>query len=179
MRKFLSILAVVAVLCFPMVGFAANGTGHGTNGNSGNGVSGSTGNQGGGVGQGDAGGHHGGDGHNGGGHDGGGHDGGGSTGGTTTGGSTSVSTPSVSVSTSDGGGTQTVEARGAANEALVRKCQWDGGFYGLVDYRMKQDGSFVYWGVEYALPSFVQCMKDHGVQMGSAGRNDLTNFGAR
>ena len=177
MRKYLATLFVVGLVLSPICALAANGTGHGTNGNSGNGVSGSTGNQGGGQGQGDAGGGHG--------HGGdGGHGDGGSHGGGTisTGGAPSVLGGTVSGGSAsvDGGGTQTSEARGQYNYEALRACTSAGaGFDNLIDYRVKPDGTFVYWGVEYALPTFVQCMKDRGVQMSTAGRNELTNFGSR
>jgi len=50
---------------------------------------------------------------------------------------------------------------------------------GLVDYKLKADGSFVYFGYEFAIPDMVQCMKEKGYQLETAGRNDLTNFGTR
>lgn len=48
---------------------------------------------------------------------------------------------------------------------------------GLVQYDTKQDGRFTYWGYEWALPDFVQCMKDRGYTLESAGRSELTDFG--
>lgn len=40
-------------------------------------------------------------------------------------------------------------------------------------------GTFTYGGLEFHLPTFVQCMKDKGYSLSSAGRNELTNFGQR
>ena len=50
---------------------------------------------------------------------------------------------------------------------------------GLVDYKLKANGSFTYWGYEMELPGFVQCMKNKGYQLDTAGRDELTDFGAR
>lgn len=158
MRNFLSIALAVVVLCFgPSVVMASESHGHNGHGTDG-GHSG-----------GEGGGHDGGNGHNGGGT--------GGTGGTS---APSVSVDAPSVSTPDGGGTQVAEGRGVANYEALRACtSASAGFSGLVDYRILPDGSFLYWGVEYALPTFAQCMKDRGVQVSTAGRDSLTNFGSR
>ena len=37
--------------------------------------------------------------------------------------------------------------------------------------------SFTYGGLEFHLPTFVQCMKDKGYELSGAGRNELTDFG--
>ena len=50
---------------------------------------------------------------------------------------------------------------------------------GLVGYTLRQDGRFTYFGYEMELPGFVQCMKDRGYKLDTAGRDELTNFGAR
>lgn len=36
---------------------------------------------------------------------------------------------------------------------------------------------FSYGGLEFHLPTFVQCMKDNGYGLSGAGRNELTDFG--
>lgn len=46
-----------------------------------------------------------------------------------------------------------------------------------MDYKLKADGTFTYWGYEFATPDFVQCMKDKGFKLDTAGRNELTDFG--
>lgn len=51
---------------------------------------------------------------------------------------------------------------------------------GLVFYdTTDESGSFKYWGYEFATPDFVQCMKEKGYKLDTAGRNELTNFGQR
>lgn len=197
-----SVMAMVAVgvLVFPLVALAANQTGHGTNGNSGQGHGGSgAGNQGNGGGNGNAGG--GGNGGNGGGNgggnngggNGGGNNGGGGNsggggetggGGSTSGGGrggssaggSSASAPSTPTGTFDG----FTQANGKGSIDDLRACTTaptPGA--GLVGYIAKADGSFRYGGYEFAVPDFVQCMRDKGYKLDTAGRNELTNFGRR
>jgi len=192
MKKILS--ATVAVLLLtPMLALAAPGN-SGNGGNSGgNGVG--SGGQGGGQGVGNGGsgngGIGGGNGGNGGGNGGnggggnGGNGGGGSSsgGGSTSGSSAGASAPSAggaSSGTYDGG----ASGRGASYtvtereqvHADARACDPMG------DITFRTNGvrrTFTYGGLEFHLPTFVQCMKDKGYELSSAGRNELTNFGTR
>ena len=47
---------------------------------------------------------------------------------------------------------------------------------GDINVRSKVNGSFTYGGLEFHLPTFVQCMKDKGYELSGAGRNELTDF---
>lgn len=91
-----------------------------------------------------------------------------------------VSAPAVSTSPADAGAYTAVEAsgQGKVREQIhvdSRSCDP----FGDITVKSKQDGSFTYGGLEFHLPTYAQCMKDKGYRMGSASRNDLTNFGQR
>jgi hypothetical protein len=172
----------------------SGGAGNSGTGNSGGGVgNGGGGNQGGGIsGAGNTGGGNGGHGGNGGGSTGGGSTSGGSTGspaaggsnngGATAGGGAGTGAAGVAASL-DNRDLQIVKAFGFGNNLAghLKYCTSPAvGFSGLVDYQIKADGkSFSYGGVEYALPTFAQCMRNLGHSTSSAGRDSLTNFGQR
>lgn len=106
------------------------------------------------------------------------------------GGTPSVSAPAVSapaVSAPNGGALETfapvsADGKGAREQTItdLQVCTAPPTpSAGLVSYDTKANGSFTYWGLEYATPDFVDCMNGKGYKMPTAGRSQLTNFGAR
>ena len=192
MRVAAWIISVAFVLGSVAPVWAANQTGHGANSNSGGGHGGAgVGNQGNGGAHGNAGGGHvGGNGGGNGGGSNGGNGGGSSTGGgnSPAGGGSSLgagsSAPGQGTAPSVGGPSGDLSgAQGAGKGNTIyalRACTappTPGA--GLVGYTLRNNGQFNYYGYEFSLPDFSKCMKDKGYKLDTAGRDELTNFGAR
>ena len=175
------VASVTYLTCITGMAWAAAPDASGDGGNHGN----HTGQDGGGShgrGGGDGGGHHGGGhGGHGGEHGGEGGHGGGSHGGGDTSAPSAVSAPSTGTPSGSGGAySGFAQANGKGPIEDLRACTappTPGA--GLVSYVAKADGSFRYGGYEFAVPDFVQCMKDKGYKLDTAGRNEMTNFGSR